>query len=151
MATATLEDVAGASHDPGTLFFQLYVLRDREFTQEIVQVSTRPWHSICILTYVHTLVTYVAAIACYALTHLSPWHVQRAEKAGYAALAVTVDAPRCGSHSCTLSLRQISSKLHGMCMFVLQAPSVTVTILVQARQAGSRCETQVPAPSSDTG
>jgi hypothetical protein len=41
MATATLEDVAGASHDPGTLFFQLYVLRDREFTQEIVQVRTR--------------------------------------------------------------------------------------------------------------
>ena len=59
MATATLEDVAGASHDPGTLFFQLYVLRDRNFTREIVQVSTRPWQSICIFTHVHTSVIFL--------------------------------------------------------------------------------------------
>lgn len=38
MATSTLEDVA-ASADPGTLFFQLYVLRDRDVTRNIVQVS----------------------------------------------------------------------------------------------------------------
>ena len=44
MATATLEDIAGASPDPGTLFFQLYVLRDGNFTRDIVQV--RPDYSI---------------------------------------------------------------------------------------------------------
>lgn len=39
MGTTTLEDVAAASDDPGTLMFQLYVLRDREFTRDVVQVS----------------------------------------------------------------------------------------------------------------
>lgn len=39
MATATLEDVAAASADPATLMFQLYVLRDRDFTRDLVQVS----------------------------------------------------------------------------------------------------------------
>ncbi len=38
MGTCTLEAVAAASADPGTLMFQLYVLRDRSFTRHIVQV-----------------------------------------------------------------------------------------------------------------
>jgi isopentenyl diphosphate isomerase/L-lactate dehydrogenase-like FMN-dependent dehydrogenase len=47
MGTATLEDIAAASGDPGTLFFQLYVLRDRNFTREIVQVRQQPSAAAC--------------------------------------------------------------------------------------------------------
>ncbi len=38
MATTNLEEVAAAAQDPGTLMFQLYVLRDRELTRDLVQV-----------------------------------------------------------------------------------------------------------------
>lgn len=47
MGTFTLEDVAGASADPGTLMFQLYVLKDRDFTRDIVQVS---WTSSLVMS-----------------------------------------------------------------------------------------------------
>ena len=38
MGTTTLEDVAAASRDPSRHMFQLYVIKDRAFTQQLVQV-----------------------------------------------------------------------------------------------------------------
>ena len=37
MGTTTLEDVAGAARDPSRHMFQLYVIKDRSFTQQLVQ------------------------------------------------------------------------------------------------------------------
>lgn len=37
MGTSTLEDVAGAARDPNRHMFQLYVIKDRSFTQQLVQ------------------------------------------------------------------------------------------------------------------
>lgn len=38
MGTTTLEDVAAASGDASRHMFQLYVIKDRDFTQKLVQV-----------------------------------------------------------------------------------------------------------------
>lgn len=37
MGTTTLEDVAGAAREPNRHMFQLYVIKDRSFTQQLVQ------------------------------------------------------------------------------------------------------------------
>ena len=40
MGTSRLEDIAEASGDPSRHMFQLYVIKDRAFTQQLVQVHT---------------------------------------------------------------------------------------------------------------
>ena len=40
MGTTTLEEVAAASGDAGQHMFQLYVIKDRDFTQQLVQACT---------------------------------------------------------------------------------------------------------------
>lgn len=40
MGTTTLEDVAAAAPDPSQHMFQLYVIKDREFTRQLVQART---------------------------------------------------------------------------------------------------------------
>lgn len=39
MGTTTLEDVAASSGDASRHMFQLYVIKDRDFTQQLVQVQ----------------------------------------------------------------------------------------------------------------
>ena len=41
MGTTLLEDVAAAAPDPSQHMFQLYVIKDRDFTRQLVQVSQR--------------------------------------------------------------------------------------------------------------
>ena len=40
MGTTPLEEVAAASGDAGQHMFQLYVIKDRDFTQQLVQART---------------------------------------------------------------------------------------------------------------
>ncbi len=40
MGTTTLEYVAAAASDPAQHMFQLYVIKDRDFTKQLVQVLT---------------------------------------------------------------------------------------------------------------
>ena len=41
MGTTTLEDVAAAASDPAQHMFQLYVIKDRDFTKQLVQVPDK--------------------------------------------------------------------------------------------------------------
>ncbi len=45
MGTTLLEDVAAAAPDPSQHMFQLYVIKDRDFTRQLVQVC---WHRIAV-------------------------------------------------------------------------------------------------------
>ena len=38
MGTTALEEVAAAADDPSQHMFQLYVIKDRDFTRQLVQV-----------------------------------------------------------------------------------------------------------------
>ena len=40
MGTTLLEDVAAAAPDPSQHMFQLYVIKDRDFTRQLVQASS---------------------------------------------------------------------------------------------------------------
>ena len=107
MGTYSLEDVARAAGDPGQLMFQLYVLKDRNFTRDIVQVrasrtsQTSLAASFCCLPLLTSLLRRGHAFPSLPLAHRAVDDgqpavpsLQRAERAGYGALAVTVDAPR---------------------------------------------------------
>ena len=41
MGTTLLEDVAAAAPDPAQHMFQLYVIKDRDFTRQLVQVCAQ--------------------------------------------------------------------------------------------------------------
>ena len=49
MGTTTLEEVAAAAPDPSQHMFKLYVIKDRDFTRQLVQVcvkamrTSHPW------------------------------------------------------------------------------------------------------------
>lgn len=64
MGTYGLAEVAAAAEDPATLWFQLYVLRERDFTRRLVQASVRSSSAV------HPLLCIVAStLACLHLNH----------------------------------------------------------------------------------
>jgi hypothetical protein len=141
MATATLEDVAAASRDPATLFFQLYVLRDRDFTRELVQVSSKHCAAYVRCKHVPMLWRHISSPDLRSVK-CTVWCMQRAEKAGYAALAVTVDAPRYQASSCKTVHVSDSTYSCNLCALRCSGPgahSLTPTLA----GLGGRCKEQV--------
>jgi len=96
MGTYGLAEVAAAAEDPATLWFQLYVLRERDFTRRLVQ---------------------------------------KAEREGFGALVVTVDAPRLGKREA--DVRNKFRLPEGMHLVNLDGLAESLPIDQRSKAAGS--------------
>lgn len=97
MGTVGLKDVCNAGRGAPLMFFQLYVLKDREFTKMIVQgVAMRDPCSRC-SAICDCLVVCAGESWCTLCDDRSVWCGADAEKAGYNFLVVTVDSPFLGN------------------------------------------------------